>query len=87
MNRIAVDLHIVALTTLEILFLGREGGNCRDACDSNDDGEFDISDAINSLYVLFLGQGEIPAPGMIQCGPDPTIDELICESSQETCLD
>ena len=45
-----------------------------------DDGVVDISDAVATLGVLFLGQGEIPVPGMHTCGPDPTPDDLTCES-------
>jgi hypothetical protein len=54
--------------------------NLGDTGDSNDDGELDISDAIHTLGYLFLGFGDIPAPGPGDCGIDPTLDELSCES-------
>ena len=40
----------------------------------------DITDAITTLGVLFLGNGVIPLPGMTECGVDPTEDELTCET-------
>jgi hypothetical protein len=65
--------------------LGDEPPGCEDACDSNDDRVADISDAISTLGVLFLGQGEIPLPGPNDCGPDPTEDELGCGTWPESC--
>ena len=49
------------------------------------DGRVDISDPIGALGVLFLGNGIIPLPGMIECGVDPTDDALDCEH-HESCL-
>jgi hypothetical protein len=69
-----------AVGTLQLLFQGGGSTTCHDACDSNDDGAIDISDAINTLNVLFLGKGSLPAPGMADCGADPTADELGCEA-------
>jgi hypothetical protein len=51
-----------------------------DACDSNDDGDVDISDAIATLGVLFLGGGVIPLPGTTDCGVDPTVDQVGCDA-------
>jgi hypothetical protein len=42
------------------------------------DGKVDISDAVNTLGVLFLGQGSIPLPGVDVCGVDPSEDEIDC---------
>ena len=74
-----------AVSTLVSLFLGEGDPGCEDACDSNDDGTVDISDAINTLGALFLGNGVIPLPGMMDCGVDPTDDEISCETF-ERCL-
>ena len=68
-----------AVTTLGYLFLGDDSPRCFDAADANDDGAMDISDPIVTLGVLFLGNGVIPVPGMMECGVDPTDDELTCE--------
>jgi hypothetical protein len=35
---------------------------CEDAADTNDDGEIDVSDAINCLSGLFTSAITIPAP-------------------------
>ena len=67
------------VATLFAIFLGEFEIECDDASDSNDDGVVDISDAITTLDALFLGNATISAPGMIDCGPDPTDDELTCE--------
>jgi hypothetical protein len=61
-----------AIATLGFLFLGAAEPACKDAADSNDDGVLDITDAIATLTYLFLGGFEVPAPGPIDCGPDPT---------------
>ena len=66
--------------SLGVLFLGEETVLCQDAADSNDDGTLDISDAVTTLGVLFVGEGMIPPPGKESCGPDPTTDGLRCES-------
>jgi len=51
---------------------------CEDAADVNDDGAIGIDDAIFSLNYLFLRGLQPPAPGAIDCGVDPTEDELGC---------
>ena len=58
---------------------------CSDACDSNDDGDVDISDAIATLDVLFLGGDPLPAPGLTVCGDDPTADALGCDEPRSSC--
>ena len=67
------------MTIAHYVFSGGTAPTCQDAADANDNGFVDVSDAINTLSVLFLGQGEIPLPGMNDCGVDPTDDELDCE--------
>ena len=60
---------------------------CLDACDSDDSGDDDFTDDINTLQFLFLGSGVIPDPGPMDtehpCGIDPTEggdDVLDCDS-------
>ncbi len=51
---------------------------CRSACDANDDGRVDISDAVTQLSTLFTpGAPPLPAPGP-ECGVDPSMDFLTC---------
>ncbi|MEC9476320.1 MAG: hypothetical protein VX764_04705 [Planctomycetota bacterium] len=64
-----------AIALLGQLFSGGATFGCEDARDVNDDGTIDIADAIKALGYLFLG-GSIPAPGPVNCGPDPTVDAL-----------
>lgn len=49
---------------------------CRDACDSNDDGKLQISDAIYSLGAI-VGGSSPPLPWP-DCGVDPTEDPICC---------
>ena len=67
--------------TLNYLFTGGPTPTCMDAADANDDGEVEITDAIFTLNFLFLGGTAPPAPDAFNpCGPDPTDDDLGCES-------
>jgi len=68
-----------AIFTLGYLFAQAETPTCMDTADSNDDGAIDIADAIATLGHLFGGTGPLPAP-FEECGPDPTEDDLGCES-------
>ena len=52
---------------------------CLDACDANDDGEVDISDAVRALTRLFIGSLPLPGP-FGACGVDGTADVLGCDS-------
>ncbi|MCA8959875.1 MAG: hypothetical protein KDC38_05155, partial [Planctomycetes bacterium] len=53
--------------------------SCPDACDSNDDGSIDISDAVYSLAYLFVGGPAFPPPFGV-CGPDATPgDSISCD--------
>ncbi len=56
--------------------------NCFDSADANDDGAVNVADVIFVLQYLFLGGVVLPDP--ITCGPDLTIDSLIC-NSYPTC--
>ncbi len=60
------------LTCLFLCFPG-----CFDAHDSNDDGQWNIADAIYLLSYLFSGTAAPPEPFMM-CGADPTEDSLDC---------
>lgn len=67
------------LLLAEILGTFPTGGvSCEDACDANDDGLLDISDAVTLLNFLFVGGTTLPAP--TTCGEDPGLpDALDCE--------
>ncbi|MFQ5653348.1 MAG: dockerin type I domain-containing protein [Planctomycetota bacterium] len=59
--------------------------DCFDAADVNDDGTTNIADPIGLLVYLFLS-GNIPPPGPIDCGPDPTPDVLpACDYDPGLC--
>ena len=74
-----VDISDAAFT-LAWLFLGGPEPPCVDAADSNDSGGFqpDVSDSVYLLNWLFLGGTPLPAPGTLECGSDPTEDDLDC---------
>ncbi|MBI4601398.1 MAG: hypothetical protein HY721_05475 [Planctomycetes bacterium] len=65
-----------AIFTFMVLFLGGTTASCEDACDTNDDGELNISDGIYTLSFLFSG-GRAPPPPHGADGPDPTRDCLL----------
>ncbi len=64
---------------LKYLFAGGRSPSCADAGDGNDDGRLDISDAVALLAVLFGAKPSLPEP-FLQCGSDPSPDELSCRS-------
>ena len=66
-----------AIFTLAELFGGGRAGACENAADANDDGKIDISDAIFTLSHLF-GDGRAPSAPHLECGEDPTEDDLGC---------
>ena len=53
---------------------------CLDAGDTDDNGVIQLTDGIVIFQFLFLG-GAMPAdPGPFNCGPDPTADDIGCET-------
>jgi len=69
-----------AVFTLGALFAGCPQGTCIDACDANDDGAMNVADAVFTLGALFSGLPPPSDPGPVNCGPDPTVDNLDCVS-------
>ena len=67
------------INLLVFLFAEGEAPGCLDTGDADDSGELNITDAVNSLGYLFRGGAPLPAP-FLECGVDPTEDELGCES-------
>ena len=67
-----------AIYSLDVLFMGVTAP-CEDAADSNDDGSLNIADPIALLGYLFNGAPPPPAP-FPDCGIDPTVDALECDS-------
>ncbi len=70
------------------LFTGGPRPPCAKAADVNDSGTLDISDAIYLLNYLFVGS-EAPPPPFLECGTDPTPDDLDCEDYPDlpTCVE
>ncbi|MEM7262994.1 MAG: hypothetical protein AAF488_13460, partial [Planctomycetota bacterium] len=62
---------------LAFLFTGGSASDCWDACDMNDDGVVDLSDAAFALASLFQSAAPLPPPGL-ECDVDPTDDSLSC---------
>jgi len=67
-----------AIYSLDVLFLGVIAA-CEDAADCNDDGLLNIADPITLLGYLF-SNGPAPPPPFPDCGIDPTMDALECDS-------
>ena len=74
----SVTTHDVRLLLDFVYGQGNPAAMCMDACDANDDGVVDVSDAVFILGTLGAG-GVFPAP-FPQCGGDPTFDALTCTS-------
>ncbi|MEM7232145.1 MAG: CotH kinase family protein, partial [Planctomycetota bacterium] len=66
-----------AITSLGVLFQGREPPSCYDRYDANDDGFVDLSDPVFTLLFLFAG-GSDPAAPFPDPGMDPSDDALSC---------
>ena len=66
-----------AMTLLRTLFEGELAPGCLDACDSNDDGFLDTSDAVRLLLFLFAEGAPLPLPYPF-VGLDLTDDNLSC---------
>ena len=60
--------------------LGLYETTCVDAADVNDNGNVNIVDIVHLLLMIMDGTPQVPAPGIINCGPDPTADALDCVS-------
>ncbi|MEM7263257.1 MAG: DNRLRE domain-containing protein, partial [Planctomycetota bacterium] len=69
-----------AVVILNYLFIGGEDFPCFDGADGDDNGQITLTDAVRVLNFLFLGAEPPSAPGL-DCGEDPTEDELVCEST------
>jgi len=70
-----------AVFLLAALFSGGPSSDCADSSDANDDGGVNIADAIFKLANLFSGGPDLPDPGSVDCGVDPTdTDPLDCAS-------
>jgi hypothetical protein len=68
-----------AVFTLLHLFISGQEPSCLKAADHDNNGEVEITDAVGILGFLFKGEAAPPAP-FPDCGWDPDIDELTCES-------
>jgi hypothetical protein len=66
--------------TVSALFLGGPPSRCAQAADANADDVLDLSDSVHTLGFLFLGEGVIPPPGPVTCGPGAPSSALGCES-------
>ncbi len=73
-----------AIFILGHLFRGGRAPACLTAADVDDDGDVNITDAVYLLNFLFIGSRTPPAP-FPGCGPDPTEDELSCETVPANC--
>ncbi len=69
------DAHAI----LSWLFRGMPAPECLKAADADDSGNVQLGDARAILYYLFLGH-MAPSSPFPDIGPDPTPDELACES-------
>lgn len=75
-----------AIESLRCLFLDFCILPCAVACDADDDGSIDITDAVFLLNFGFLG-GRPPPPPFPECGVDPTPGGLRCDDPSPACED
>ncbi len=68
-----------AVYVLDHLFGGGEVPPCAKSADADDSGTVDLRDAVYVLNFLFTG-GAPPAAPFAECGQDPSVDELSCDS-------
>ena len=68
-----------AVFVLDHLFGGGDAPPCAKSADANDSGTVDLTDTVFLLNFLFAG-GQPPPTPFSECGLDPTIDDLTCES-------
>ena len=71
---IALDVDYL----VSYLYVGGPTPECKDAADCNDDGDIDNADVIVLANYVYNAINNIPAPGPINCGEDPTSDALGC---------
>ena len=77
---------IDALYILAFGFINGPAPPCMDAADTDDNGVvFAIIDALYLLSWGFTNGPEPPDPGPVDCGPDPSDDEVDCAISPDTC--
>ncbi len=69
-----------AVFVLNHLFGGGDEPTCAKSADVNDSGAVDLTDPVFLLNFLFLGRLPSPPAPFAECGPDPTVDDLTCES-------
>ena len=70
-----------SLYLLQWAFTSGNAPLCMDAADADDNGT--VSALLDSLMLLqfqFQGGVPVPAPGIDDCGVDPTVDDLDCET-------
>ncbi len=74
------SLNLLDVTQMLLLLFDpiQEPSTCPDSLDSNDDGLFNIADAVSLLEYLFQGGLNPPSPSG-SCGSDDTIDNLTCQ--------
>ncbi len=73
-----------AVFTANFLFGSGDPAPCLDACDSNDDGNVDIAEVIYTALYLFA-DGLPPPEPYLDCGGDPTPDDLDCAEPLLEC--
>lgn len=71
------------IALLQTLFAGGTPA-CARAGDFDDDGQLELSDAIDLLGYLFTTSAS-PAAPFPDCGQDPTVDGIPCEGSTNAC--
>ncbi|MEE2889685.1 MAG: hypothetical protein VX404_04495, partial [Planctomycetota bacterium] len=74
------SLNLVDVTQMLLLLFdpNQDPSECSDSLDTNDDGLFNIADAVSLLAYLFQGGSTPPSPNGA-CGSDDTIDNLTCQ--------
>ena len=58
---------------------------CVDAADADDNGRISLLDPLLLLRYVFQDGDAPPVPGLEECGPDPTDDDLDCLDLGDAC--
>ena len=66
-----------AVAFLRYFFARGATPSCQKSADSNDDGVLNVADAVGLLLHLFGGAEPLPPPSL-DCGGDPTPDNVSC---------